>query len=133
MPVRRCDEFGVAALAIAARGRMMKNEHVASIPNPLAERAMDHRPSVELLESIHFFPGVYKIKAIGQAEDNFESRVVEAVYSHVAARSDLDYSVRSTPGGRHVAVTLDISVQTAEQVRAIYAEIRDVKGLTLLF
>ena len=50
---------------------------------------MDHRPSVELLESIHFFPGVYKIKAIGRAEDDFESRVVEAVYSHVAAPSDL--------------------------------------------
>ena len=51
---------------------------------------MDHRPSVELLESIHFFPGVYKIKAIGRAEDDFESRVVEAVYSHVAAQSDLE-------------------------------------------
>ena len=89
---------------------------------------MDHRPSVDLLESIHFFPGVYQIKAIGRAEDEFESRVVEAVYSHLAAQSDLDYSVRSTPGGRHVALTLDISVQTAEQVRAIYAEIRDVEG-----
>ena len=40
---------------------------------------MDHRPSVDLLESIHFFPGVYKIKAIGLADDDFESRVVEAV------------------------------------------------------
>ena len=89
-------------------------------------------PSI-LLESIHYFPGVYKIKAIGRADDDFESRVLEAVYSHLAARSDLDYSIRSTPGGRHVAVTLDISVQTAEQVRAIYAEIRDVEGLTLLF
>ena len=29
---------------------------------------MDHRPSVELLESTHFFPGVYKIKAIGRAD-----------------------------------------------------------------
>ncbi|MGP0063244.1 MAG: YbeD family protein [Isosphaeraceae bacterium] len=94
---------------------------------------MDHRPSVDLLESIHYFPGVYKIKAIGRADDDFESRVLEAVYSQLAARSDLDYSIRITPGGRHVAVTLDISVQTAEQVRAIYAEIREVQGLTLLF
>jgi len=94
---------------------------------------MDHRPSVELLESIHFFPGVYKIKAIGRADGDFESRVVEAVCDHLPARSDLDYSVRTTPGGRHVAVTLDITVQTAEQVRAIYAEIRELKGLTLLF
>jgi putative lipoic acid-binding regulatory protein len=94
---------------------------------------MDHRPSVELLESIHFFPGEYKIKAIGLADDDFETRVVEAVCEHLAARSDLDYSVRTTPGGRHVALTLDITVQTAEQVRAIYAEVREVKGLTLLF
>jgi uncharacterized protein len=94
---------------------------------------MDHRPSVELLESIHAFPGVYKIKAIGVAADDFESRVVEAVCGHLAARSDLDYSVRTTPGGRHVALTLDITVQNAEQVRAIYSEIHQVKGLTLLF
>jgi uncharacterized protein len=94
---------------------------------------MDHRPSVELLESTHSFPGEYKIKAIGWAEDDFESRVIEAACANLAARSDLDYSVRSTPGGRHIAVTLDMTVQTAEQVRAIYAELQEVKGLTHLF
>lgn len=94
---------------------------------------MDHRPSVDLLESVHPFPGVYKIKAIGKADNDFESRVVEAVCSNLAARSDLDYTVRVTPGGRHVAITLDITVQSAEQVREIYADLRDVKGLTLLF
>jgi uncharacterized protein len=97
------------------------------------ERAMDHRPSVELLESTHWFPGDYKIKAIGSADDDFESRIVEAVCAHLPARSDLDYSVRSTPGGRHIAITLDMNVQTAEQVRAIYAELQEVKGLTHLF
>ena len=101
---------------------------------PLPEPIMvDHRPSVDLLESTHLFPGVYQIKAIGSAEDDFEARVVEAVVAVVAAPSELDYSVRSTPGGRHIALTLDITVQAAEQVRAIYARIREVKGLTLLF
>ncbi len=94
---------------------------------------MDHRPSIELLESIHPFPGVYQIKAIGRVDHDFETRVVEAVCSTLAARSDLDYTVRTTPGGRHVALTMDITVQNAEQVRAIYAEIRTVTGLTLLF
>jgi uncharacterized protein len=101
--------------------------------NGHAEWVMDHRPSVELLESTHFFPGVYQIKAIGRADGDFEARVVAAVYNHLAAQSDLDYSKRTTPTGRHLALTLDISVQTAEQVRAIYAEIREVEGLTLLF
>ncbi|QEH34406.1 hypothetical protein OJF2_29450 [Aquisphaera giovannonii] len=93
----------------------------------------DHRPSVELLESTHLFPGVYQMKAIGRTAGDFERRVVEAVVSQLAAPSDLDYSVRSTPGGRHVAVTLDITVQNAEQVRSIYAEVRELEGLTLLF
>jgi putative lipoic acid-binding regulatory protein len=98
-----------------------------------AEAVMDHRPSVELLESTHMFPGVYQIKAIGVAAGDFEGRVVEAVVSELASPSELDYSVRTTPGGRHVAVTLEITVQTAEQVREIYARIHDLEGLTLLF
>ncbi len=94
---------------------------------------MDYRPSEELLESTHFFPGVYQIKAIGVAANDFEGRVVEAVVSELATPSEVDYSVRTTPGGRHVAVTLDITVQTAKQVRGIYARIREIGGLTLLF
>ena len=97
------------------------------------ESRADHRPSVELLESTHFFPGVYRMKVIGRSDHDFERRVVTAVSAQLAAPSDLDYSVRTTPGGRHIALTLDISVQTAEQVRSIYAEIREIEGLTLLF
>jgi putative lipoic acid-binding regulatory protein len=94
---------------------------------------MDHRPSVELLESTHFFPGSYQIKAIGASADDFAGRVIQAVQEEVAAPSDVDYSVRTTLGGRHVAVTLDIAVQSAGQVRSIYARIQEVEGLTLLF
>jgi uncharacterized protein len=94
---------------------------------------MDHRPSVELLESTHHFPGPYRIKAIGAASGDFEGRVVEAVVAELAGPSELDYSVRTTPNGRYVALTLDITVQAAEQVRDIYARIRELEGLTLLF
>jgi len=94
---------------------------------------MDHRPSLELLESTHFFPGVYQIKAIGTTLDRFEERLVGVVVEELATPSELDYSVRTTPGGRHVAVTLDITVQNAEQVRRIYARLRELEGLTLLF
>jgi putative lipoic acid-binding regulatory protein len=93
----------------------------------------DHRPSEELLESSHAFPGVYQIKVIGIASNAFESRVVDVVVAELAASSDLDYSVRTTPGGRHVALTLEISVQNAGQVRSIYARLRELEGVTLLF
>ncbi|MBX6315435.1 MAG: DUF493 domain-containing protein [Isosphaeraceae bacterium] len=94
---------------------------------------MDNRPSVELLESVHLFPGTYQIKAIGVAADDFPGRVIAAVTGELASPSELDYSIRSTRDGRHVALTLDITVQTAEQVRAIYARVQEVAGLTLLF
>jgi putative lipoic acid-binding regulatory protein len=94
---------------------------------------VDNRPSRELLESTHPFPGTYQIRAIGLAADDFPGRVVSAVSGELAGPSELDYSVRTTRGGRHVAVTLDVTVQSADQVRAIYAQIQDIAGLTLLF
>ena len=94
---------------------------------------MDHRPSEDLLESNHMFPGSYQIKAIGLADDDFASRIVEAVFGELVTPSELDHSVRVTPNGRHVSLTLEMNVQSADQVRAIYARLREVKGLTLLF
>jgi putative lipoic acid-binding regulatory protein len=94
---------------------------------------MDHRPSLELLESTHLFPGTYQIRAIGRTDDDFADRVVAAVAAELAAPGDLDHSTRATPGGRHVAVTLDLTVQTAGQVRAIYEAIQALEGLVLLF
>ena len=94
---------------------------------------MDNRPSLDLLESTHFFPGTYQIKAIGSADRDFAGRVLAAVTQELASPMELDHSVRTTRGGRHVAVTLDITVQTAGQVREIYQRIQEVDGLTLLF
>ena len=94
---------------------------------------MDHRPSEDLLEANHPFPGQYQIKAIGLVDDNFVGRVVEAATSELATRGELDHSCRITPNGRHVSLTLEMNVQSADQVRAIYAKLREVKGVTLLF
>lgn len=93
----------------------------------------DPRPSADLLESTHPFPGSYQIKAIGVAADDFIGRVVRAVAEEMISESELEHSSRHTKDGRHVSLTLDLTVQDAEQVRRIYARIRDVEGLTLLF
>jgi putative lipoic acid-binding regulatory protein len=92
----------------------------------------DHRPSVELLESVHAFPGSYRIKAIGDASDDFEGRVLAAVRHELAPAGGIELSVRYTRDGRHASLTLDLSVQSAEEVRAIYGRISQVAGLTLL-
>lgn len=93
----------------------------------------DHRPSSDLLESSHSFPGVYQIKAIGVSGGDFVERVLAAAADELASPSEMDHTTRATPSGKHVSLTLDMTVQNAEQVRAIYARIREVEGLTLLF
>lgn len=94
---------------------------------------MDTRQEIDLLESTHQFPGTYQIKAIGAVDDDFVGRVLSAVQEEVAGPSEVDYTLRSMRAGRHVGVTLNISVQRAEQVLALYARIRQVKGLSFLF
>jgi uncharacterized protein len=94
---------------------------------------MDYRPPLDLLESTHEFPGVYQIKAIGDVDEDFESRVLASVRAEVESPAKVDYSVRSTPDGRHVALTLHVTVRNAEQVREIYGRIQELKGLKMLF
>lgn len=94
---------------------------------------MDHAPSLELLESNHTFPGVYQIKAIGRSDDEFERRVLEAVAGELGSASDIEHNCRTTPGGRHVSLTLHINAQSADQVRTIYVKIRELEGLSYLF
>ena len=93
---------------------------------------MDAIPNDDLLANNHAFPGTYQIKAIGKADDNFEGRVVAAAASELAGPGEVEHSVRETKGGRHIAVSLELTVQSPAQVRAIYAAIREVEGLSLL-
>ena len=93
---------------------------------------MDPRPSLELLEAHHVFPGVYQIKAIGSVESGFEKRLLDTVRAALSPPSEFEHSVRATPGGRHVAVTLKIPVENAEQVRDLYEKIQGLDGLQFL-
>ena len=88
--------------------------------------------SLDLLESVHTFPGPYQIKVIGAADNGFIDRVLAAVVSQLATPGDVEHTVRSTPGGRHVSVTFELQVQSAQQVRDIYAAIRPVEGVAFL-
>jgi putative lipoic acid-binding regulatory protein len=90
-------------------------------------------PSVELLEANHRFPGPYMFKVIGKSDDGFVSRTVAAVRDELAASVDPPYSVRKTPGGRHVSVTLELRMSSAEQVQAVYRRLIQLTGLLILW
>ena len=93
---------------------------------------MEQMPSIELLEAFHRFPGPYMFKAIGKVENGFIARVVAAVRQELDFIADPPFRVRQTTGGRHVAVTLEPTLQTADQVLAVYRRLRTTAGLVML-
>ena len=94
---------------------------------------MSTLPSVELLEQTHSFPGPYMFKVIGRAEDGFVARVVAAVREELAQNTDPPYRLQSTASGRHVSVTVEPTVDTGEQVLAVYRRVRQTAGLVVLW
>lgn len=94
---------------------------------------MKNIPSAEVLEASHDFPCVYQIRVIGSAENGFVERVIQQTAELLGSPESVDHSVRNTPGGRHVAIALNASVEHAEQVRSIYERLGDVEGIVYIF
>lgn len=93
---------------------------------------MDRLPAIELIESVHEFPGPYIIKVIGAAEPTFVARIIAAVRDELKANVDPRASAFYTASGRHVSITLEPIVKSAEQVLDLYRRIRDTQGVMLL-
>ncbi len=90
-------------------------------------------PPIELLESSHTFPGPYIFKVIGKAERGFLARTVAAVRVALAHELDPPYKVRESAGGRHIAITLEPRVETAQQVLDVYRRLSLTAGLVMLW
>src|SRR5262249_8245669 len=96
------------------------------------EQVMSDLPSIELLASTHTFPCAYMFKVIGLSERGFAARTVAAVREEMAADVDPPFRVRETTGGRHIAVTLQPTLDTPQQVLALYRRPRHLAGPRLL-
>ena len=93
---------------------------------------MSNLPSIELLNSTHEFPTTYTMKVIGRADDDFAARVVAAARDELDLSIEIPYRTRKTSGGRHVSVTLELKMQSAEQVLMIYQRLGETPGVVLL-
>lgn len=89
-------------------------------------------PPIELLESRHSFPCPYTIKVIGKAGDNFLARIIAAVRDELGLDVDPPMKLKTTAGGRHVSITLEPVVETAQQVLALYSRLSQTTGLVML-
>jgi len=89
---------------------------------------VEREKSIELLNGTYEFPCVFTVKVIGAQTDDFVDRVLAAVRDE---SDDFPYSTRSTPNGKHVAITMEPTLKSAEQVLAIYERVSMVRGVVM--
>ncbi|MBI2808570.1 MAG: DUF493 domain-containing protein [Planctomycetes bacterium] len=90
-------------------------------------------PTLELLQKTHDFPCPYVFKVIGKADPGFTARVLAVLREVLTIDTEPDHRIREAVGGRHVSVTLEPVVQSAQQILAIYRRLGAVDGLVMLF
>lgn len=89
-------------------------------------------PTIASLEATHSFPCHYTIKVIGANTDAFEASAVGAAGAISGYPDALRSSSRVSSQGSHRSITLEVYVQTAHQVQALYVGLSELEGLRLL-
>ena len=88
--------------------------------------------NVELLETEHSFPCRFTFKVIGNNTEQFAATVVAAIQSMDPDDVVPAHSTRTTAGERHICVTVEPDVQSAQHVAKIYEVLRSLEGVVLL-
>ena len=94
--------------------------------NPNAESLL------ESLETNHEFPCQYTFKAIGRNTESFVQSVIVAVAEELGDSDDPTHTVKGTPNGRHISVTLTPVVESAQHVMRIYKRLQMLDDLVML-
>jgi uncharacterized protein len=74
-------------------------------------------------ETLLTFPCLFPIKAVGKADGDFESLVVQIVARHAPGLDRTTVRVRGSSGGNWVSVTLTIEATSKAQLDAIYRDL----------
>jgi uncharacterized protein len=69
------------------------------------------------------FPCLFPIKAMGKATETFDTLVVSIVRRHAPDFGEAAVAVRPSAGGKYLAVTVTVHVQSREQLDAIYHDL----------
>ncbi len=74
-------------------------------------------------ESLLEFPCQFSIKAMGLTGAALEIEVVSIVRRHAPNMGEGAVKMRSSKGGKYLAITVTIEAQSREQLDAIYTEL----------
>jgi putative lipoic acid-binding regulatory protein len=87
---------------------------------------------LESLEANHEVPGEYTFKAIGSNPESFAQSVLSAIAAELNLSNDPPHSVKHTPNGRHVSVTLTLTMETPQHVIKVYGRLQALDDLVML-
>jgi putative lipoic acid-binding regulatory protein len=87
---------------------------------------------LESLETNHEFPGPYTFKAIGGNPESFAQSVLSAIAGELSLASEPPHSLKHTPNGRHVSVTLTLTMETPQHVIKVYSRLQALDDLVML-
>ncbi|MFM8316434.1 MAG: DUF493 family protein [Deltaproteobacteria bacterium] len=89
-------------------------------------------PPIELLESVHSFPGPYTFKIILRNEDSIQGIVLEQIQKTLNLGSKPQASSRISENAKHLSLTVELNLQTAQQVHLVYRSLEQISGVLLL-
>lgn len=90
-------------------------------------------PSIELLESIHKFPGDFTFKVIGDSRSDFAADALNSAFIALGQDRNVQHATRHSSAGNHTAVTLSVPVKNGREVHAVYQELLKIPGIRALF
>ena len=86
---------------------------------------------METDESLLNFPCEFPVKAMGKAEDDFDSLVVGLIRKHSPDFPEGAVKSRYSKGGRFISVTVTIEAQSREQLDNIYMDLTAEKRILM--
>jgi len=88
--------------------------------------------SLELLLATHHFPGPYMFKVIGRDLVGFQARVLLSIREALKIEKDPPFRTQSSSGGKHVSITLEPHVFSAEEVITVYRFLKQTEGVMMV-
>ena len=87
-----------------------------------------------LLEAQHSFPGPYLFKVIFKNEQGLRERLVSDMCRTAGVEAPVgEPSVRSSSGGKFLALTVELELRSSDDVLAIYGELQEREDIISVF
>ena len=87
---------------------------------------------MQLIEDTHDFPGPYMLKVIGRTDGTFEADVLAVTRDVLKLAGEPTHSKKNTPNGKHISLTLDVVVESVEQLEQLFTRIKEVDDVVMM-